>query len=171
MVLWWLFVINHWSLWQKAKLSEVNKKASKNSIVYTLSAQHSVFNYGKRPSVPEVGSYPGRNPGVALAVASTPAEAREDDDEGDDVEDHCDHCEDQLHLQERERQPHLQPQICVLCTLQRIESVAIYNIVIQIEKLKCLPLFITQKCGSLETIFNNFFRIPKSFVIFPVTIL
>jgi hypothetical protein len=52
-------------------------------------------------------AHPSRDSGIALAVAGTPAEAGEDDDEGDDVEDGRDDGEDQLHLQEGERQPHL----------------------------------------------------------------
>jgi hypothetical protein len=52
-------------------------------------------------------AHPSRDSGIALAVAGTPAEAGEDDDEGDDVEDGSDDGEDQLHLQEGERQPHL----------------------------------------------------------------
>jgi hypothetical protein len=58
-----------------------------------------------------LGAYPGCNPGIALAVAGTPAEPGEDDDEGDDVEDGRDDVEDQLHLQEGEREPHLQTEI------------------------------------------------------------
>ena len=119
-----------------------------------------MFNYGKRPSVPEVGSYPGRNPGVALAVASTPAEAREDDDEGDDVEDHRDHREDQLHLQERERQPYLQPQIFVSHAAGN--RICGNNIELRINtlfkklKFQQLPVFITQKCRSPQIIFFIF---------------
>ncbi len=52
-------------------------------------------------------AHPSRDSGIALAVAGTPAEAWENDDEGDDVEDGGDDGEDQLHLQEGERQPNL----------------------------------------------------------------
>jgi hypothetical protein len=58
-------------------------------------------------SVRYLWSYPSRDAGIALAVAGAPAEAGEDDDEGDEIEDRRDDCEDQLYLQERERQPYL----------------------------------------------------------------
>jgi hypothetical protein len=65
-------------------------------------------------------AHPSRDSGIALAVAGTPAEAGEDDDEGDDVEDGGDDGEDQLHLQEGERQPHLYRDLFITETTHKI---------------------------------------------------